>query len=69
MSLSIRAILQIKNMSKLDYNRKMVNKRVFCLVNGGFYGFITDVIDDETFKVKSDKGDDVIVSVFDIREV
>ena len=56
-------------MSKLDYNRKMVNKRVFCLVNGGFYGFITDVIDDETFKVKSDKGDDVIVSVFDIREV
>ncbi len=56
-------------MSKIDYNRKMLNKRVFCLTNGGFYGFVVDVVDENTFKVKSDKGDDVLVDVFDVREV
>lgn len=57
-------------MSKLEYNKKMLNKRVFCITpSGGFYGFVIEVVDADTFKVKSDKGDDVLVDVFDIREV
>lgn len=55
---------------KLTYNKKMINKRVFVtLAGGGFFGTVIDVIDDEKFKVKPDKGEERVVEIFDIRSL
>lgn len=54
--------------SKLYYNRKMLNNRVF-VVDGNYYGVIIEIINDEYFRVKSDKGEERIVNIFDIRAI
>lgn len=59
----------LDNLPKIEYNKRMLNKWVFCILNGGFYGFVTDILDDENFKIKTDKGEEKIVSLFDIRAV
>jgi len=59
----------LDNIPKIEYNKKMLNKWVFCLLNGGFYGLVTDVLDEENFKIRTDKGEIKTVSLFDIRAV
>lgn len=58
----------LDNLSKIDYNKKMLNRRVF-ITNGNYYGIIIEVIDDENFKVRTDKGEEYVVSCFDIRSI
>ena len=54
--------------SRLDYNRKMLNNRVF-VVDGNYYGVIIEIIDGEHFKIKSDKGEERAVNIFNIRAI
>lgn len=57
-----------KEQLKLEYNKKMIDKRVFITLNsGGYFGTVTDIVDLERFKVKTDKGEDRIVEIYDIR--
>lgn len=54
-------------LSKIAYNKKMLNKWVFCTLDGGFYGLVMDILDAENFKIKTEKGEERIVSLFDVR--
>ncbi len=55
--------------SKLEYHKKMVGKKIFVVSNGGYFGTILEVVDDEHFKVKPDKAEDRIVEIFDVRSI
>lgn len=57
----------IDQIPKIEYHKKMMGKRVFVILNGGYSGVITAVVDDEHFRIKPDKGEDRIVEIFDIR--
>ena len=58
----------IETPTKLDYHKRMLNNRVF-VVDGNYYGVVIEVIDDEHFKIKSDKGEERAVNIFDIRAI
>lgn len=61
---------QEKNALKLEYNKKMLGKRVFVTSTiPGYFGVVLDVIDINHFRVKSDKGEENIVEIFDIRSI
>ncbi len=58
----------VDKVSKLEYNKKMLNRRVF-ITSGNYYGIIIQVIDDENFKIRTDGGEEYVVSCFDIRSI
>ena len=39
------------------------------LTKGGYFGIIIDTIDSEHFKVKTDKGEERVVEIFDVRSM
>ena len=53
---------------KAHYNQKMISKRVFVVCFGGYYATVVDANED-SFIVKPDKGNERVVSMFDVRSV
>ena len=57
-----------KEQLMLEYNKKMINKRVYVTLKmGGYFGTVIDVVGSEHFKIKPDKGEEQIVEIFDVR--
>lgn len=56
-------------MSKIEYNKKSIGKRVFVTEEGGFYGLIIDVIGDSSFLIKDDKEKLHEINLFNVRYI
>lgn len=60
-----------KNTQKLNILKRMLGKRVAVITNYNtldhFYGEVAEVIDESNLIIKSDKNEDIKVSIFDVR--
>lgn len=56
-----------KTQEKLEYNRRMIGKRIYVLRKGGYFGEVVSVVNSETLEVRTDKGNLEKVDIFDIR--
>ena len=57
---------QNQETEKIEFNKRMIGKRVFCMLDGGFYTNIVGVEDGGHFIVEHNLKPRVI-SIFDIR--
>lgn len=60
-----------KNKAKFFIAKKMIGKRVAVIKDYSnldhYYGQVEDLIDEDTFLIKNDQGEQAKVSIFDIR--
>lgn len=62
-------IMVVDKNTKLEYHKKMLGKRIFVCSNGGYFGVVIEILDEERFKVKLEKGEDRVVEIFDVRSI
>lgn len=54
---------------RLECNKKMVGKRVYCILKRGFYATVSEALNDDKFIIEDDRNYKHEVSIFDIRQV
>lgn len=55
--------------NKKSFNKRAINKKVYVVTDGGFYATITNIKDWDSFIVLNNVGEEMEVSIFDVRYI